>query len=361
MPKVERLTGQPDIAAKRQRAGPEQALQQFGTARPQQPGEPHHLALSNLKADVPQPVLRRLINACQRQSLDFKQHRAGSPGGHGLAGDDVATDHQVGDLAGSGLGGGTGVDEPPVPQHGDGVGNPKHLIHLVRDVKHGDAAGLQRANQCHQPIGLSLRQRARGLVQDEHITLAGESPGDLDQLLVPDPQPPNQPLGIQLAAHLTQPVAGSLAHCAIPQPAPGDPQFPTEEQVRRDGQFLHQVQFLVDDRNPRRLGIAGGVKLRGGSPQLKLAGVSGLHTRKQLHEGAFARPVFPDDRMHRPGLDGQRDAIEGQDSREPHRHIPHLDHRGAGLGVPQPGPARPHPFRPRQTRIRHTRPRPWRT
>ena len=77
-------------------------------------------------------------------------------------------------------------DMPAVTQDGDAIGQPKDLVHLVRDVEDRDAVGSQSPDDLEQPFGLRFGERAGWLIHDEDAGSFRESLRDLDQLLIAD-------------------------------------------------------------------------------------------------------------------------------------------------------------------------------
>ena len=93
-----------------------------------------------------------------------------------------AADHHGDDLR-HGRAGRHGVDVATVAQYGDAVGNALDLIHLVRDVDNAHALAFEFADDAKQLLNLSVVERRRGLVHDQHAALVREGFGDFHHLL----------------------------------------------------------------------------------------------------------------------------------------------------------------------------------
>ena len=173
----------------------------------------------------------------------------------------------------------------------------RDLFEVVGDEDDADAASGQFAHQLEQPLGLLTGQRGSRLVHDEDAHLSGQRLGDLDHLLLGDPQGADDPQGIDRRADPVQEFL-RLAH----EHAPVDDSEPTgqlpQEQVLGDAELRNERQLLVDRCDAPSLGVGGGRDARKRTVDADLSGV-GLHDPPEhLDEGALARAVLPEEDVH---------------------------------------------------------------
>ena len=124
----------------------------------------------------------------------------------------------------------------------------------------------------------------------------GERLRDLDQLLVTDRQVTDQFVGIDIDIELFENRGRFPHHCFLVD----DQAFPNgsaEKDVFRDGEFTHEVEFLVDDADAVRFR-----KLRSERGELLALHGDGSFVGNDragatLDEGRFSGAVFPDKGM----------------------------------------------------------------
>ena len=128
----------------------------------------------------------------------------------------------------------------------------------------------------------------------------------------------------------------SAAHSSVVEEAERAAPLAPEKHVRRHREILDEGQFLVDDRDPGALGIAGPREAGVAAVDLEHSGVGLIDAGEDLHERALPRAILPADGMDltSPHLEG--DVVEGHHPREPLRdpEHPHGErgggHRGEG-------------------------------
>ena len=177
-----------DRAGRRQRAGAEEGLEQFGPPGAEQPGDAEHLAGVDLKREVGQSRPAAHGGAGQRQAGDV-EHRARADRVRLVVHRrDLAPDHPAHDLRGVGLGAGRAGDELAVAEDRHAVGQGEDLVHLVRDVEDGRARLAEVVDHPEEPVDLGVGQGRGRLIHDQDRGLVRQRLGDLDHLLVADPQ-----------------------------------------------------------------------------------------------------------------------------------------------------------------------------
>ena len=157
-------------------AGAEQAFQQLGAARAHQAGDAQDFAAPQRKRNVLQPPAPGMARPGERQMLDFEHDVARLRGRDRSVSSISRPTIRCVTARGVGLRRVERLDQPAVAQHGDPIGQAKHLVHLVRDVEDRDAARSQPLDDAEQPGDLRLGQRAGRLVHDEDVGLAATAP-----------------------------------------------------------------------------------------------------------------------------------------------------------------------------------------
>jgi len=89
-----------------------------------------------------------------------------------------------------------------------------------------------------------------------------------------------------------------------------------DEHVFGDGQGANQAQLLVDDPDPRVIGIDGGGKIYGLSVQENRAAVRRVDAGDDLHQGAFPGPVLSHDPVDLSIFEGDGYPFEGPNPAE---------------------------------------------
>ena len=93
---------------------------------------------------------------------------------------------------------------------------------------------------------------------------------------------------------------------------------PRRGRFLRDGQFLDQREFLIDDREPRALRVGDRAKMRGRAADFELALVAAvrMHAAEQLDQRRFARAVLAAERVDFAGTQIERNVAQRDDAGE---------------------------------------------
>lgn len=183
------------------------------------------------------------------------------------------------------------------------------------DVHDGDPVGGQGGDGTEQVVDLVRVEGGGRLVHHDQPYVVGERARHGDDLLLGGGE------GADAAARVDLGVAEPLQEGGGPGPLPAAPydearggRLVTEEDVLRDGQPFHEVEFLVDggdtqahrgDRRsePDRL-----------APPGDLPAVGLVDPGEHLDEGGLARAVLAEQAVDFTGQDFEIDAIEGADA-----------------------------------------------
>ena len=129
---------------------------------------------------------------------------------------------------------------------GDVIGDPAHLVELVRDEDRGDALPLEFEQQIEQRLAVLFGQAGGRLVEDQQLDFLAQRLGDLDQLLLADADIGDERLGVFLQTDLLQ--QGARARLVgVPVDDAEAGMLVAEEDVFGDRQHRHQRKLLVDD------------------------------------------------------------------------------------------------------------------
>ena len=179
-----------------------------------------------------------------------------------------------------------------VAQHGHAIGESDDLVQAVRGVDDRDARLRELSHDLEQ--GLAFRRRERGgrLVHDQDPRVERQRLGDLDQLLLADPELRDATLRVDLDAEPLQQCARGLHDAPVVDEGPEDQRLAAKEDVLGRGQFGNQVEFLVDDRDAGALGVlnAGEANRRALDPDLAV--IVDVHAGEDLHQGRLAGAVL---------------------------------------------------------------------
>ena len=224
-------------------------LEQLRAPGAHQPVEPDDLAGAHVKLTPSTDSRPGLRGSATLSSLHAQQLAPLSACSVGeqlvlAAADHVLDDPAEIDVVGVGLG-----DQPAVAQHDDPVGDLERLLEVVRDVDDRDAVGGQLAHDPEQHLDLGRAERGRRLVHDQHARVLRERTGDLDDLLLAEPQLADVVRGsIGSSRRSSSAVAVSRCDAVVDHDAAAD-LLAGHEQVVRDAQVREQAELLVDDHD----------------------------------------------------------------------------------------------------------------
>ena len=189
-------------------------------------------------------------------------------------------------------------DQAAVPHHRDHVRDLQDLREAVRDVQHRHAGGAQGRDHAEEPLGLPLIQRGGGLVHDQDPGVQHQRPPDRDQLAVSVGELLHLAGGVDRHAQPGELVRGPLAHgVRRHQVTAAARAGPAHVHVLGDAEGLVELEFLRDQDDSERLGVAGGAEGDLLAAELDVAGGGADHPRRDLRGRALAGPVLPDERV----------------------------------------------------------------
>ena len=288
---------------------PEEGFGDFRATCAHQASEAEHLAATQRKGDGP---VRRF--AGESRDLQDDVARLADDGRENLG--ELATDHVGDEGVRREFRRGGRAHQAAVPQHRHAVGEPEHLVHLVRRVDDGDAAATQHVDRLEQGGYLVVGERGRGLVQQEHVRLAGQGLGDLDDLTLGDGEPAHGLAGIKTTIELAEPLGGLAVQFGAVDPAERVDGLQTEQQVLRDVEVGDRHELLVDHRDALCEGVLRGGEAHGLAAQGDRAPVGRLQAGEDLHQRGLARAVLAHERVHLARPELHRDILQGRQAPE---------------------------------------------
>ena len=169
----------------------------------------------------------------------------------------------------------------------------EHLGELVADEEHGDALGLQPADDLEERPHLAFGQRRGRLVHDDEPRVRGQRPADRDKLLVGDRERLDPHAERDVDTDPRQHARGQRLHpAAIDKPPPGV-ELGGEADVLGDGQVREEREVLEDHHDPRRGRLPRRQPPKCWPATVMRARVGFLGSREDLDERRLAAAVLP--------------------------------------------------------------------
>ena len=191
---------------------------------------------------------------------------------------------------------------PSIAQHGDPVGETADFVDAMADIDDANALRLKSADVFEELFDLRVRQRGGRFVENEHAAVAGQSAGDLDQLLVPDAKLAGGHGRVEAAkANPGERLAGPGLQLTETHETRAARQA-AEEDVLRDAQRSDDVEFLKDHEDARMFRLALGTSIIRMALEPNLASFGVRQAAQYPGERGFAGAIAADERMDFPAL-----------------------------------------------------------
>ena len=143
-----------------------------------------------------------------------------------------------------------------VAQHGDVVADADQLFQPVRNVDDRDALALEVGDHLEQHLDLGCRKRRGRLVHDEDLGVERHRLGDLDELLLADPQILHQHVRADAGLEPFEEFAGPTLLLLVIDVEAAVGEFARGEDVFRHRQVAEQIEFLEHHADAARHRIA---------------------------------------------------------------------------------------------------------
>ena len=200
------------------------------------------------------------------------------------------------------------------------------------DVDHARLGRAEPTDQLEQHLDFGVVERRGRLVHDEHLGVEGERLRDLDHLLAGDGEVLD-PLGrVQREPEPVEELLCAPVQGAVVEEDAGAALLAPDEDVLRDREVGHEVEFLVDDRDAELLRVTRALDRELLAVQPERAGVGRVDARQQLHEGRLAGAVLADEREHLAVAQVEPHVIERLHSGEALAHSFDVEQGGGGIG-----------------------------
>lgn len=301
--------------------GPEQ----FGATRPDEAGEADDLALVQVEGDVADPRLPGEV-------ADGEHNPVAGGGRAALRSGDGPADHEANELLRPRGGRDPAGHGPAVLQDRDAVADPSDLVEAVGDVDHADALVREAAHHIEEHLDLLPAQDRRWFVHDQQADVAGQRPGDGDDLLVGGAEVLDGRGRVETAGAEPGEEGGGLVVHAAAVEQEGVMGFVAEEDVLRRAEAGDEVELLVDGGDAPGEGALG-FPAGNGSPSKRTSPEVGW-TRPEMHlmSVVFPAPFWPTRQWTSPGDDVEVDAVESEPPEELLGEGPHGE-QGSGHGA----------------------------
>ena len=182
---------------------------------------------------------------------------------------------------------------------------------MVRDKNHRHALALEFAHDLEQQLGFTGGQRRGRLIEHQQARIQGQGLGDFDKLLLGHAQVLDGAVQIDADPEALEQRLRSLGHFAFAQQAEAVAQLMAEEDIFYRREVGNQAELLEHNANPGGNRIPIGRKLSGLPVDKNLPFVLMFDTAQNLHQGGFARAIFPEQGVDFAALHLQVDGLEG--------------------------------------------------
>ena len=170
---------------------------------------------------------------------------------------------------------------------------------------------FQLADHLEEFRDLGVVERGRRLVHDQHARVERQRLGDLHHLLLGDRQPADDRARIERQAHVIENgrrLAVELVF--VEQEAERALGFAADENILRDGQMIHQLQFLMNDPDSRRLSLARTGEIDRSAVVKDGPAVLDVDAGQDLHQRRFAGAVLAHQRVNLAGHELEPDVAQ---------------------------------------------------
>src|SRR5467141_587004 len=291
----------------------EQAHGEFGAPGAHQPGDADDLAAADMEVDILDDLPTRMQRMIDRPVLDLQYGLADVRLALREAMLEVAIHHFADDAilldrAGLAI---HRIHGATVAQHGDAVGDTRHLVELVRDQDRGHALGAELKQKIEQRRTVAFVEACGRLVENQEAHLLGKRLGDLHQLLLADPDIGNQRVRRLIEPHFRQQLLRELVDLVVvyhaePRRRAGDKNIICDRKQR------DQRELLMNDDDAESFVLIDVAKM----PLLAVIDdaavitAAGIDTAQHLHQGRLAGAVLAHQSMDLALPDGEIDVAQ---------------------------------------------------
>ena len=222
----------------------------------------------------------------------------------------------------------------PAAHHGDAIGEPHHLVELVRDEDDRRSLVAQPCEHLEEVQRFLRREHRRGLVEDQHARPAVEHLEDLEPLAIAHGEVSGGGFEVDAQAGGHHEGLQSRPHRGLGA-AQKEPGLRAEHHVLEGRERVHEHEVLVHHAQPQGDGVVGAAQPRALPEDLDRAAVGRVRPVEHRHERALAGAVLAHEGMHRTRGDRQVHCLVGAhraealvDPGHPHRDLAHASRTG---------------------------------
>ncbi len=312
------------IVAAGDRPDPGQRLEQLRLAVAGDARDADDLAGAHLEADALDPGHTGAIAHAQAFDLE-----------HGCAGpsrrlldpeQDLAPDHQLGELLGRGLGRAPVRDHRSLAHDRDVVGRGHDLAQLVGDQHDRSTLVAQVAEDAEQMVRLLRRQHPGRLVENQDARAPKQRLQDLDPLLDADRELAHRRIEVDVEAVLAL-EPGDLGAGARRAGRERRAALGAEQQVLQDRERLDQHEVLMHHADAGCDRVLGALDLAILAVDPDDPPIGLVEAVEDVHQGGLAGAVLADDAVDRAARDREVDVLVGVDRAEVLVDTEQLDRR----------------------------------
>ena len=143
------------------------------------------------------------------------------------------------------------------------------------------------------------RQGGRRFVENHDPRVPGKGLRDLDHLAQTHGKPVHQRCRGEVDADPLQRLSRLAVHDPVRKKSQRRSRRPVQVQVFGKGHVQKEVQLLVDERDPRLVGIHGAPRVKRHAVQQHFAAVPLQYSTQDVHHGGFPGAVFSDETQDR--------------------------------------------------------------
>ena len=306
----------------------ENAFHQLASSCADQTANAQNLAFADLQADALDLVV------CANDVLCLESDFADRCFQLGIYVGDFTANHHLDQLVFGQILGFASADVLTVAVNTDPVADREDLCHTMGNVDDRNALFLQAANVLEQQLHFALGDGGGGLVHDDDLGVDRDGLDDLDQLALCNGQVAQGLLGRHVQAALFN-QALCLFDLGLLVDQTIFPQFAADKNVFIHGHIQDGIQLLVDHCHTHVHCLFGiGYNVGFSVKEDLTAGIFGIDTHQNLHQGGFTGAVFSHESMDFTRFDLQLYMIKRNNTRESFAdifHFKHIFHAGSPL------------------------------
>ena len=180
----------------------------------------------------------------------------------------------------------------------------------MRDVDNARAAIPEPPHDCEQSVGLALRKRCGGLVQNQHPHIRTQRLGDFDQLLFRHRKRTRHSVRIDVGSDDLDQFSGARTPRRPIDPTEQSTRLVNKRDVLRDSEIREDCRLLIDRRDTHMPRPMRRIVLQNFTVELHRTRVRLHRAGQDPDERALPRSVFANQGMHFARAKVERNVLE---------------------------------------------------